>query len=85
MLSVKAAIFPVHSEHSERYALCGRALTEGSFLHVQMLGQWFPDSGAQWNISFHIFATHQTGKNVTRQYFNNLTARNVCKSSRSYV
>jgi len=28
-LSVKAAIFPVHSEHSvhsERYALCGRAL-----------------------------------------------------------
>jgi len=47
MLSVKAAIFPVHSEHSERYALCGRALTEGSFLHVQMLGQWFPDSGAQ--------------------------------------
>jgi hypothetical protein len=50
-----------------------------------MLGQWFPDSGAERNISFHIFATHQTGKNVTRQYFNNLTSRSVCKSSRSYV
>jgi len=30
-LSIKAAIFPVHSEHSEhsvRYALCGRSLSD---------------------------------------------------------
>jgi len=33
-LSVKAAIFPVHSEHSvhsERYALCGCAFTNSPF------------------------------------------------------
>jgi len=54
--------------------------TEGSFLHVQMLGQWFPDSEAERNISFYIFATYQTGKNVMRQHFNNLTTISVCNS-----
>jgi len=61
-LSVKAAIFPVHSDHSvhsERYALCGRDISHllGHAYWKIFLAKWL-QSDSTWNLRWWWQYTH---------------------------